>query len=107
MRTMRRMGLALALAALWGLGACGGGRVSGDIGRACIAAGRGEASPQLCSCVQGIADQTLSTGEQRRAAAFFEDPDLAQRMRTSDDPRTERFWERYRAFADYAEAVCG
>jgi hypothetical protein len=104
---MRRIGLALALAALWGLGACGGGRVSGEVGRACVAAGRSAASPQLCSCVQGVADQTLSASEQRLAAQFFEDPDLAQRTRTSNDPRTERFWERYRAFADYAAAVCG
>lgn len=104
---MRRFGLCLAVAGLWALGACGGGRVSGEVGRACVAGGRGAASPALCSCVQGVADQVLNASEQRRAAAFFDDPDLAQRARTSDGAQDEAFWARYRAFADRAAAICG
>ena len=101
----RRLGLSAALGALWVLGGCGGA-VSGDIGRACLASGRDAASPQLCSCVQGVANQTLSGTDQRRAARFFDDPERAQETRTSDRAGDEAFWERYRAFADQAEAIC-
>ena len=102
---MRRFGLVAALGALVILGGCGG-RVSGDIGRACMAGGRNAASPQLCSCVQGVANQSLSRGDQRRAAQFFENPDEAQQTRASDRAGDEAFWQRYRAFADRAEAIC-
>ena len=89
------------------LAGCGGGGVSGDIGRACMSAGREAASPALCSCVQQVANQSLSRADQGRAAAFFDDPDKAQQTRQSDSQRDEAFWDRYRAFADRAEAVCG
>ncbi|MFC5567015.1 arginine transporter [Rubellimicrobium aerolatum] len=102
----RRFGLGVALGALVVLGSCGG-RVSGDIGRACMAGGRDAASARLCSCVQGVANQSLSGSDQKRAAQFFTEPDAAQQVRTSDRPGDEAFWERYRAFADRAAAICG
>jgi hypothetical protein len=88
------------------LGGCGGG-VSGEIGRACVTSGRDAANPQLCSCIQGVANQSLSAADQRRAARFFGDPDRAQDVRLSDTARDDAFWERWRAFADRAEAICG
>ncbi|TNC63559.1 arginine transporter [Rubellimicrobium roseum] len=94
------------MGALVVLGGCGG-RVSGDIGRACMAGGRNAASPQLCSCVQGVANQSLSASDQRRAALFFEDPDRAQETRASDRAGDEAFWLRYKAFSQRAEAICG
>lgn len=105
-RVVRRIGLCAALGALWILGGCGGG-VSGGIGRACMAGGRDAANPQICSCIQGVANQTLSSADQRRVAGFFTDPDEAQEARVSDTPRDEAFWERYRAFTSQAEAACG
>ena len=105
-RGLRRIGLCLALGALWALGGCGGG-VSGEIGRACMAGGRSAANPDLCSCVQGVANQSLGASDQRRAASFFADPQSAQQIRQSDRPGDEAFWDRYRAFADRAEAICG
>ncbi len=101
---MRRVTTLLAIGLL---AACGGGGVSGDIGQACMAAGREAATPSLCSCIQRVADQTLNGSDQSRAAKFFEDPQLAQETRTSDRPRDDLFWDRYRAFANQAEAVCG
>jgi hypothetical protein len=101
---MRRVSLLLAIALL---AACGGGGVSGEIGQACMAAGREAASPSLCSCIQRVANQSLSGSDQRKAATFFEDPQRAQDTRTSDNNRDEAFWDRYRAFADRAEATCG
>lgn len=103
---MRRLGLCAALMALWALGGCGGA-ASGEVARACLASGRAAANSALCSCVQQAANRTLTTGEQRRAAAFFGDPGAAQAARQSDRQGDEIFWQRYQAFADRAEASCG
>lgn len=101
---MRRLGL---LAALIALGACAGGGASGPVGQACVAGGREAASVRLCSCVQRVADQSLTRGEQARAARFFGEPQAAQDVRQSPRATDELFWARYRAFADRAEATCG
>ncbi len=100
------MRIAVALVIVLALGSCGG-RASGPISASCLTSGRSAANPALCSCIQGVADQMLSSSDQNRAADFFEDPDKAQVTRTSDNPLTENFWERYRRFADTAEAICG
>ena len=97
----------IATLALTVLAACGGGaRVSGDISEACMSGGRSSASPALCSCVQQVANQTLSGADQRRAASFFDEPQLAQDTRQSDRASDEAFWGRYKAFAAAAEQVC-
>lgn len=89
------------------LAACGGGgRVTGDIGQACVDGGRRDASPALCTCVQQVADQTLSNRDQARAVAFFEEPQLAQDTRQSDNASDRAFWTRYRAFTDLATEIC-
>ena len=98
---MQRFGLCVALGALWVLGGCGGG-VSGEICQACMAGGRDAANPRVCSCIQGVANRSLSGADQRRAARFFSNPDEAQQVRASRDP----FWDRYEAFATQAEATC-
>jgi hypothetical protein len=100
---MRKVLVLLAGLALTG---CGGG-ASGTIGQACIRADRDAANPTLCSCVQRVANGSLSTADQRRAAEFFANPDKAEQVRRSDATRDDEFWERYRAFASRAEAVCG
>lgn len=100
---MRQM---IAIAGLLTLAACGGGRVTGDISKACMAAGRSTANPTLCSCVQQAANLSLSASDQKRAAAFFDDPQKAQDTRQSDNPGTEAFWRRYRDFAERAELMC-
>lgn len=102
---MRRAGLGAALLALWVVGGCGGG-VSGSVGQACLASGRDAASRSLCSCVQGVAAQTLSRADQDRVARFMGNPELAERMRADDGRAAEAFWDRYQAFADAAEASC-
>jgi hypothetical protein len=102
-QAMRKILITFAVLAMAG---CGGG-ASGEIGRACVRADREAATSSLCSCVQRVASQTLSSAEQRRAADFFANPDNAEEVRRSDAARDDAFWERYRAFADRAEAVCG
>lgn len=91
------------------LAACGSGTrgVTGDVAKACIAADRDAANPALCSCVQQVANQSLSAADQRRAAGFFGNPDDAQDTRQSDRAGDEAFWGRYRAFATRAEGSCG
>ena len=88
--------------------ACGGGAPSGsgDISQACIAADRRAASPAVCSCIQQVANQSLSGRDQARAATFFAEPQLAQDTRQSDNRGDERFWLRYRAFSDLATQIC-
>ena len=87
------------------LNACAGG-VRGEIGTACMDAGRSAANPALCSCVQRVANATLGPRDQARAAAFFADPQLAQDTRQSDDPGLEAFWDRYKVFSRSAEQSC-
>ena len=94
------------LAAMAVLAACGGGGVSGTVGEACIDADRRNASPALCSCVQQVANQTLSSRDQARAAAFFAEPQLAQDTRQSDRRSDEAFWDRYKIFSDAARRQC-
>ena len=95
-----------ALASTAACGGGGGGHVSGTIGTACMESGRRDASPALCTCVQQVADQSLSSREQSRAVAFFDDPQLAQDTRQSDDPRDEEFWQRYIGFTELASEIC-
>ena len=97
----------LMISTLVVLAACGGNRVTGDIGKACMASNRAAASPRLCSCVQQAASSTLSGSEQRRAAKFFDDPHTAQETRQSDNTSDERFWLRYKAFSETATRMCG
>ncbi len=100
------MRIIIGLISIVALSSCGGGRVSGDIGRACMDSGRSAANPVLCSCVQATANQTLSGADQRRAAEFFADPQKAQDTRQADGSSNEAFWQRYRDFANRAEAIC-
>lgn len=76
------------------------------IENACVRSDRQAATRALCRCIQNAADQTLSRADQRQAARFFRDPDRAQAVRMSSDQRDSAFWQRYRAFADLAEARC-
>jgi hypothetical protein len=81
--------------------------IAGPIDRACMASDRRARSPQLCACIQRVANQTLSRADQRMAARFFSDPQRAQDVRQSDNPNHEIFWRKYRAFGETAAATCG
>lgn len=80
---------------------------AGPIQTACNRSDRNAANPAVCACIQQAADMTLRAADQRRAAKFFRDPDLAQRVRMSDNNADDAFWDRYRNFGSMAEAVCG
>lgn len=78
---------------------------AGTIERACNSSPR-NASRATCSCIQHVADVQLSGRDQKQAAKFFADPQLAQDTRQSDNPAKERFWLRYKAFGLSAAKQC-
>jgi len=77
------------------------------IERACNASDRRAANPALCGCIQRVADQMLTNGDQRRAARFFRDPQRAQEVRKSDTRADDAFWQRWRDYARTARDICG
>ncbi len=79
---------------------------AGPIENACLRSDRPQATRALCRCIGSVASQTLTRSEQRRAARFFRDPQLAQDIRMSRSTRDNEFWARYRAFGAQAEARC-
>lgn len=78
----------------------------GPIQSACLKSGRDAANRALCSCIQDVADQTLRGSDQRRAAKFFRDPDLAHEVWVSKRDADDAFWDRYKQFGELAEAYC-
>ena len=79
----------------------------GPILEACLAAGRKQATRQRCGCVQAVADLSLSRDEQRRGAAFFEDPQGLQDLRMSNSTVNAQFWDRWKSYGSQAENLCG
>ncbi len=79
---------------------------AGSIENACNSSDRNAANQQLCGCIQDVADLTLSGGDQRMAASFFQDPHKAQEIRQSDRSSHESFWQRYKNFGQTAEVYC-
>lgn len=77
-----------------------------DLRNACLSSDRGKGRVGLCSCIQSVANQSLSKPDQRRARSFFKDPDLAEQARISDRRRDEEFWDRYERFSAFASRQC-
>ncbi len=111
------IGRALAVMACGLLVSCGGGSrqatpqqqfisASGPIKSACLRSGRDAASQSTCGCIQLAADQTLTGADQRRGAAFFGNPELAQEVRASDTVADDAFWERWSNFGKAAQQMC-
>jgi hypothetical protein len=112
----------MALIALLGLAACGGGGregvqrggyspapllfAQGPLQQACQSDGRKAASRARCGCVQAVANASLSAGDQRRGASLWKDPARLQEIRQSDAAANERFWAAWKGFAQEAERLC-
>jgi len=79
----------------------------GAIERACRNSDRPAATPQLCRCIQKVANRTLDRAERKRVAKWFRDPHQAQVVRQSDRRSDELLWERYKAFGEKARRTCG
>jgi hypothetical protein len=76
------------------------------IKNACMGSDRAGANYALCGCIQDAANRTLTRGDQRLAATFFNNPHRAQEIRQSNRRSDEVFWERYRNFGNAAETFC-
>ena len=81
--------------------------MAGPIESACMRSDRAAANRAVCGCIQQVADMTLKGADQRRAAKFVRDPDLAHTVWISKKPADDAFWERYKQFGAMAEAYCG
>ena len=79
---------------------------AGPVETACNRSDRDAASRSMCACIGQVADQTLRGADQRRAAAFFRDPEKAHKAWMSKRDADDAFWERYKAFGAQAEAYC-
>ncbi len=80
---------------------------AGVIERACRLSDSPSATPELCSCIQEVADRNLNMFERRKVAKWFNDPDLSQKARQSHRKRDRKLWERYKAFGEEARQTCG
>jgi Flp pilus assembly protein TadB len=78
---------------------------AGPVGSACMMAGRSASQP-LCTCLQHVADLTLTGPDQKLAANMIRDPMKAEEIRVSDRARNKAFWSRYVNFASTAGSVC-
>ncbi|WP_272010230.1 hypothetical protein [Roseovarius sp. ZX-A-9] len=82
-------------------------RATGPLSKACLTSDRKARSPELCGCIQAVADQTLSGAQQRRAVTFYSDPQKAQDTRMSDRASNEVFWDAYVEYSKQAQRICG
>ncbi|MDG3041886.1 hypothetical protein [Roseicyclus marinus] len=76
------------------------------IERACLQSGRPAANRALCDCIGRAAQQTLTGGQMRAGARFFQDPQRAQDVRQSNRRNDEELWRAWRNFGETAEAMC-
>lgn len=111
----------VALVAVFGLTACGGGTryantgggpvvlyATGPIQKACQAQGRASATRARCGCVQAVADRELSNSDQRRGARYFKNPHALQVVRQdqSNNASNRRFWAAWKAYGERAAQLC-
>jgi hypothetical protein len=89
--------LSLAAPAQAGLGA---------LDRACRKSNRPSATPEMCRCIQRVANDSLTRSERRKAAKFFKDPQRAQNMRQSDRSSDKIMWKKYKVFGQRAREIC-
>jgi hypothetical protein len=106
MRQMMKQFLLTAALAAGFAGAWATAASAGPIEGACMRSGRDAANRALCGCIQQVADMVLTGNDQRRAAKFFQNPDLAHKVWISQSAGDDAFWERYKSFGSMAEAYC-
>ena len=76
------------------------------IEQACLRSDRQAKSRALCDCIQQAANLMLSGQDQKLAATFYRDPQMAQDVRQSHNRAHERFWDRYKEYAATASKYC-
>jgi len=79
---------------------------AGPIERACRSSEKAAGNRALCNCIQSVANVTLNGRDQRLAAKFFSEPQMAQDVRMSKTEYHDQFWKRYEQFGATATAAC-
>ncbi|MFT4960949.1 MAG: hypothetical protein ACI92Z_002035 [Paracoccaceae bacterium] len=79
----------------------------GSIDHACRQADRPAATPKLCSCIQKVANKSLTRNERYKVSKWFSDPHKAQQTRQSDRRSDETLWLKYKEFGALARKTCG
>ncbi|THH35184.1 hypothetical protein E4Z66_15275 [Aliishimia ponticola] len=78
----------------------------GPLYDACQTSGRQSAGPELCGCVQWVADQKLTKAQQTRGAKYFKDNHKLQEVRQSNRASDEAFWSAWKDFGTEAGRQC-
>lgn len=86
------------------LGLAGWPAAAGELETACLA--RTVDAAETCTCIQGVANLTLSEKDQSRAVTLFRDPERAEEARMSRRSRDKAFWDRYERFGAEAAKRC-
>lgn len=105
---MKKIACALVLGAL-SLPAITTSATAGTaIASACVSSARGAQAPNLCSCIQTVADSMLSASEQRLGAQIFIEPHKSQQIRASAraNGADAAFWAKWQAFGAAAGQYC-
>lgn len=80
--------------------------IAGPVENACNRSDRKAANSYVCSCIQQVADSTLRSADQRRAAKLMNNPDKAHKVWMSKNNSDDAFWDRYKSFGEMAKAYC-
>lgn len=102
---MQRLGTGLAAAAIMAA-AFPHLAEANAIRRACLKSDRAAVSRSLCTCIQNVANATLSRSEQRRGAKFFANPQELQDLKQSSSSRNSRFLKNWKNFGTAARNSC-
>ena len=96
------LGLGLGLSA----GVAGAAQARGVIETACLRSDRPAANRALCGCIQQVANAVLTSGDQRKGARFFSEPELSQDAKMSKGEADRQFWQKWENFAAGAVQHC-
>lgn len=80
--------------------------IAGPIEAACNRSSRQASSPPVCNCIQQVANMTLRSADQRRAAKLLNNPEQAHKTWMSKRNGDDIFWERYKTFGEQATVYC-
>lgn len=94
----------------FGLGLAGGiagaAQARGVIETACLRSDRPAANNVLCGCIQQVANAVLASGDQRKGARFFSEPELSQDAKVARGEADRQFWLKWEIFAASAVKHC-
>lgn len=88
------------------LGLAGEVRAGNLVEAACRLTGGPGVPDDFCSCMQTVADASLSPADQKFAAYFLRNPGHAAEIRRSNPARRRDFWQRFEVFAGAARRHC-